>query len=96
MWPYWAALRPENQNEAGLVRGLVEDDLMDAISWAAHPVPCINLMGLNLVSDYVQPFDGWGPNIQTCPSCGAKYNPKAGVVMLNCLDCGANMLVAKN
>jgi len=31
-------------------------------------------------------------NIQRCPNCGESYNPKPGVFMLKCLDCGADMM----
>jgi hypothetical protein len=56
MWPYWELLLPENRNEAGLVKGLAEDDIMAAIAWAAAPISCITIMGFNLVADFVQPF----------------------------------------
>lgn len=31
----------------------------------------------------------------TCPECGMPYDPKPGVVMLNCIDCGTDLVGVK-
>lgn len=31
----------------------------------------------------------------TCPECGMPYDPKSGVVMLNCIDCGTDLVSVK-
>ena len=32
------------------------------------------------------------PGIQRCPKCNAPYDPKPGVFMIKCIDCGADMI----
>jgi hypothetical protein len=51
MWPNWELFPREHQTEAGLVMGLVEDDIMGAVS--SECGGWIDIRGFNLVSDYI-------------------------------------------
>ena len=61
----------------------------DSIEDPNHPGSWINPdRGKTIPSELIPSYS----NFERCPKCGMPYDPKPGVIMLNCIECGADML----